>query len=90
MSRPKVIQDAPELTEPLQFGPKLKHLFMAISPTGVSNEFGADAPSIVEAEVEKWLSKGYELILVQHIRTERREGNQPVGEQMLYVLYKAA
>lgn len=75
---------------PLQFAgaPKIKHLFMAISPTGMPNEFGADAPSVVEAEVEKWMAQGYELILVQHIRTERTEGMQPVGEQMLYVLLK--
>jgi len=97
MKSPKVkeenIEEVLLEAEPLQVGQieDIKHVFRALSLTGQVENSGAQPASVVEDYLrQQYLSQGYTLFKVQHIRTERGENQRPTGEQMLYVFVKYA
>lgn len=82
----------PPKKKPLEARKKIKHIFRAISPTGVYNEALGVAPvAEIEAYIELFLNDGYELKLTQHLsRVKAPDTTTVIGEQMLYVLVKNA
>ena len=82
---PEPLQDVPQEDT----GKDIKQIFRVISTTGQFMEgYPVEPVAVINDYIRSVMEQGYTLTYVQHLRTERSPDEQPIGEQMLYVLVR--
>ena len=67
----------------------IKQVFRAISASGQYMEgFDVQPVDVINDYIRSIMEQGYELLYVSHVRTVTTVDDQPIGEQMLYILVR--
>ncbi len=67
----------------------IRQVFRAISANGEYMEgFDVQPVDVINDYLRSIMEQGYELFYTSHVRTVTTVDDQPIGEQMLYILVK--